>query len=193
VPRTFVAVLLPDNLRNKAFEFGTSLRRELGDADGKLVKWVDRDNLHVTIKFLGEVTEERLGDVFDRVEAAARQLAPFDLEIGGAGAFPSKRRPSVLWIGSVGGSDALAELASLVEDSLEEIGFAREHKAFHGHVTLGRLRKGSKPLPLAEALAAAELGILGSSRVDSISVMKSELRPGGPIYSVLRRADLTEK
>lgn len=187
MPRTFVAITIPDDLKAKAFEFEAGLRDQLGDADSQAVKWVEEGNLHVTLKFLGEVADEKVGDVCGKIEEAVGTVQPFELEIAGVGAFPSKARPSVIWIGTLSGSEELKETSRLVEDSLEQIGFKREQKGFHGHITIGRVRRGVHGRQIAAGLAAADLGTLGSFCVDSVSVMKSDLRPSGPVYSVLKR------
>lgn len=174
-------------MKAKAFKLEAGLRDQLNDADSELVKWVERDNLHVTLKFLGQVADQKVDDVCSKIEEATATLEPFELEIAGVGAFPSKRRPSVIWIGTQGGSEELKETSRLVEDSLEQIGFRKEGKAFHGHITIGRMRKGVHGRQVGELLSQADLGTIGSFQVDSVSVMKSELRPSGPVYSVLKR------
>jgi 2'-5' RNA ligase len=193
MPRAFVAVLIPDHLRARVFDFETRLRADLGDSQGRAVKWVERENLHVTLKFLGSVPDEKVGPVSSKIESTASRFGPFDLDVAGAGGFPSRRRPTVLWVGTGEGSDRLGELAAAVEEGLSELGFAKEQKRFHGHITIGRIRRGSQPQSIDSALGAWDPGTFGRFTVDSISLMESELRPSGPIYSAIQRFDLKER
>ena len=183
--RLFVAVNLPEDERRAAHEAAAPLR----DA-GLPVKWVVAASLHVTLKFLGEVAEEReaaLGVALDAAVAAAR---PFGVALGGVGAYPALARPRVIWLG-VEPHPALELLANDVERALRPFGFEAELRPFQPHITLGRVRQGAKPGAFAtlERLAGAVVWE-GVAPVDSVDLMVSELGPGGAAYAVRHRSFL---
>lgn len=164
----------------------SALRAVAGD-----VAWVAAANLHVTLKFLGQVDAARLPAIETALADAAAAKAPFQLGLRGLGAFPSSSRPRVLWAGAAEGAVACARLAAGVDEALEAVGFAREARAFSPHVTLGRVHEPRRNAALAEALAAGERRELGHVRVDRVSLMRSELSPRGARYTELRALALT--
>jgi 2'-5' RNA ligase len=183
--RLFVAVNLPEAERRAAHEAAAPLR----DA-GLPVKWVAAASLHVTLKFLGEVAEEReaaLGAALDAAVAAAR---PFDVALGGVGAYPALARPRVIWLG-VEPHPALELLANDVERALRPFGFEAELRPFQPHITLGRVRRDPKPGAFAalERLAGA-VDWTGVAPVDSVDLMGSQLGPGGAVYAVRHQSFL---
>jgi 2'-5' RNA ligase len=179
--RAFVAVLIDDDLRNNISRVQNEVRKLAPD-----VKWVAPENLHVTLKFLGNVTEEALPKVFAAVEKAAQSIPAFDLSVTGLGAFPSPQRARVVWVGIEKGRDELIELAEAVESELVSAGFEREEKAFKAHITIGRARMDRPLKGLAEGFARIDASNLGSMRVSDIAVMQSDLKPGGPVYSAMK-------
>ena len=134
--RAFVAILLPDTVRAA---LGVEIERLR--AFGRNVSWVAPDNLHVTLKFLGNVEPARLDDAVSALTVAAAVVAPFELAIVGLGAFPSPTRPRVLWAGLADGAGAAAKLARSVDSALAGHGFPPEDRPFAGHITLGRVRE----------------------------------------------------
>ena len=184
--RTFVAVEMDAAVREMAAE----LSRELASA-GADVKWVDAENMHLTLKFLGEVDSREVHEVCRAVESAAASQAPFRLDLCGAGAFPTIHRPRTLWLGCGPGSEPLAALAERIEAELHKLGYPREGRRFHPHLTLGRIRRGKAGLArLAELLAEHADFEAGRSRVDEVVVFSSQLDRGGPTYNPLGRAKL---
>ena len=169
--RAFVAILLPDDVRS-ALDAEIEQLRPVG----RDVSWVARDNLHVTLKFLGHVAPERLD---------LATVAGFELAIAGLGAFPSPTRPRVLWAGLTSGADAAATLARSIDGALAAHGFAREDRPFSGHVTLGRVRQPGRDERLAAALAAGARHQFGRLAVDRLALMRSELSPRGARYSII--------
>jgi 2'-5' RNA ligase len=183
--RSFVALLLPDEVRERLRELQTALRPSAGKAT-----WVQPGNLHLTLKFLGSMPEDRLVAVGRAIAEAAGKASPFRLRCAGAGVFPNARRPRVLWAGTDDGHADLAALAEQVEAALEPLGFAREGRPFAGHITLARLRA---PAPeLGGAVVAHEGDVYGAFEVTRIHLMKSDLSPQGPTYSVLQEFSLGE-
>ena len=154
------------------------------------VAWVARDNVHLTLKFLGNVETARLGEVERALAAAAAARPAFDLDVQGLGAFPTRTRARVLWAGVSAGAAETAALAAAVDDALAALGFAREGRTFAAHVTLGRVREPRAHPRLAEALDVATA--FGHQRVARISLMKSELSPRGARYTELAGLSLTD-
>ena len=184
--RTFVAVETSEAVRRRAEELIESLR-----AAGAEVKWVERQNMHLTLKFLGDVPSSEVADVCQAVQSVAAQARPLEVQLRGAGAFPSAGRPRTVWLAVAAGEEELASLHRGVEKSLVKLGYPKEGRRFEPHLTLGRVRSGGP--------AAAELGKLlkqqadfdaGRFSVAEAVVFSSQLTPKGPIYTALCRAPL---
>ncbi|HXG01903.1 MAG TPA: RNA 2',3'-cyclic phosphodiesterase [Candidatus Binatia bacterium] len=178
--RAFVAVLLSDEVRAALAAEIRYLQSRAPD-----VAWVPPENLHLTLKFLGAVEEERVPLVGRALAAVAARMDAFDLAIAGLGAFPSVTRPRVLWAGISAGAEALACLAGEIEDALAALGFAREERPFAGHVTLGRVRVPRRDPVLGEALAAGLRRPFGRTVVDRLTLIRSDLSPRGARYTPL--------
>jgi RNA 2',3'-cyclic 3'-phosphodiesterase len=184
--RTFVAVGLDESLRDRL----VALQEKLA-ATGSQVKWVEPENLHVTLLFLGEVGDVELLTVCRAVEASAAGVEPFVLEAVGVGCFPNPRRPRTLWVGVGEGRQELVDLHDSLEEALSRLGcYRREGREFTPHVTLGRVQGDSAAPGLGPALAKQAAWHGGDQPVREVLVMSSELRPEGPRYTVLSRARL---
>lgn len=149
------------------------------------MSWVAPANLHVTLKFLGEVDPSRLAGVAEALRAVAAASRAFDLGLAGVGAFPSPSRPRVLWAGVAEGADVLADLARRIDEALGALAFERETRPFTGHVTLGRVRVPRSAPALAAMLAADAGRVFGLVRVGEIALMRSDLSPQGSRYTVV--------
>lgn len=181
--RTFVAVEIP------RFDDLDRLLAKLKSSGSKIS--VPRpEGIHVTLKFLGEVEEERLQEVLGAVKKVSTEFAPFDAKVVGTGAFPDERKPRVLWIGIEDGG-ALARLADAVDDSMSRIGFPREGRKFTPHVTVARVKSLSGIDMALGALQEFEHKEFGSIRVRDVRLKKSTLMPTGSIYEDLGVFDLT--
>jgi 2'-5' RNA ligase len=183
--RAFIAIELDDAARRAVADAQTQLQR---DRAAKCVRWVAPDNIHLTLKFLGDVAANRINDLHNALAGACAGIALFDLEIARAGAFPNTRRPNVIWIGLHGEIEIAARLAQKIDDACATLGFAREDRAFAPHLTLGRVKRDASPSErrlIGEMIEHAQIGALGTLRVARVSVMKSVLAPGGSIYSRL--------
>jgi RNA 2',3'-cyclic 3'-phosphodiesterase len=178
--RAFVAILLTDDVRSALDAHVDRLRPVGGD-----VSWIARDNLHVTLKFLGQVEPERLDHAVSALALVATAVARFELAVVGLGAFPSPTRPRVVWAGLQHGADAAAVLARAIDGALAEHGFAREERPFAGHVTLGRVRQPGRDRGLAALLAAGAGHRFGRLTVDRFALMRSDLSPRGARYSII--------
>jgi 2'-5' RNA ligase len=173
-----VAILLAEVIRERLATEVERLRPRAGD-----VAWVARDDVHLTLKFLGGVQAEHLEAVTAALAAAVAACPPFDLAVGGLGAFPSPLRPRVLWAGIGEGGEAAGHLAGRIDEALVPLGFSREQRPFSAHVTLGRVRIPRARRPLAEALAAG--GPAGRQRVTHVSLMRSDLSSARARYTEL--------
>jgi 2'-5' RNA ligase len=182
--RTFISVHIPGAVREAIGSWMGRLR-----PIGEDVKWVRCENLHLTLKFLGDVEESRVAAVGSAVEKAVSSRPPFNLALGGTGAFPNVRRPSVLWIGVPLGAEPMVALAAGIESELAGLGFDREKRPFSAHLTLGRVRPGGDARRTVERMA--ETGFeCDPFRIDAVHVMKSELQRSGAEYTILRTLKL---
>ncbi len=183
--RLFVAVNLPEEERRAAYDATAALRHaELP------VRWVQPASLHVTLKFLGEVSEEQAPALAAALDGAVGAARPFEVGLGGVGAFPSLARPRVIWLG-VEPHPALELLANDVELALQPFGFEAELRPFQPHITLGRARQGAKPAAFGKLEAvAAQVSYEAIAPVRSVDLMESELRPEGAVYRVRHPASL---
>jgi len=164
-------------------------RNELGVSRAD-IKWVDYQNYHLTLKFLGEVNEADLPGIKQNLMQAADSCPSFNLSVGGLGFFPSQMRPRVIWLGLRGEVEKAEFLGERVDAYLVSLGF-EEEKEHRFHLTLGRFRTDSK---INEMLKIAEhmpgKGKISSFKVDHFQLMQSILGPGGPTYSVLETFNL---
>jgi 2'-5' RNA ligase len=184
--RTFIAVETPRAVQEAADRLAKRLQ-----AAGADVRWVAAQNLHFTLKFLGDVAAERTPEICRAVAQAAAAQEPFEVEIRGAGAFPALRRPRTLWLGSAAGKEPFCDLQAKVDKELRKLGFAREHRAFEPHLTIGRVRDGRHGLEqLARLLEEERDFAAGSMSVTELVTFSSELSPRGSIYTPLGRAAL---
>jgi 2'-5' RNA ligase len=171
-------VLLPDDVRQRLAAAADGLRPHATD-----VAWVAPANLHVTLKFLGQVDQARLPELTAALREAVAQHRAFGLAVRGLGAFPTPARPRVIWAGLHDATGALAVLAASVDTALAYVGVPPDTRPFSGHVTLGRVREPRRQPGLAEALARdADFGRVVVARV---SLMRSELSPRGARYTEL--------
>jgi len=185
--RTFVAVELSETIRASIGEMIASLR-----STGAPVKWVEPNNLHLTLKFLGNLAEDNLAAAIEIMKQCAEGVGPFELNVSGAGAFPNLRRPRVLFVEARDTPRAAAELARRLDRRMTRAGVRKEDRAFRCHVTIGRIRKPGPVHALAEKLEAMSAESFGTMTVNRIVLMRSELTRAGPIYSPVAKADLSD-
>jgi 2'-5' RNA ligase len=184
--RTFIAVPLPPEVTQAA----TKLARDLSAvADG--IKWVEPQSMHLTLKFLGNITDTDSYEVCQAVTRAAEKFEAFDFRCAGAGAFPSLSRPRTIWIGGGEGSEQIAALARAVDDALFELGYRREPKRFTPHLTIGRVKTPGRQLEALSRLLAERADFdAGVAYVDEVVIYSSDLTPQGPIHTPLGHAEL---
>lgn len=184
--RTFVAVEISEPIRARATELIAAL-----DGTAAEVKWVEPHNLHLTLKFLGEVHQREIARVCRAVELGAAQLAPFPLDVRGAGAFPNVARPRTVWFGAGEGTEQMVRLHDRVETALAELGYREEHRRFQVHLTIGRVRGGGPGIVELGSLLKKHADFsAGKMTVERVTIFASRLTPDGPIHEVLGSARL---
>jgi len=181
--RAFIALRLPATVQARLIDLVASLRRR---APGLV--WVRAENLHVTIRFLGSLDAPGLEAAGAALDAAIRGRAAFRVALGGLGAFPGPRVARVVWAGVATGAEPLVALAAAIERELGARGFVPEPRPFHPHVTLARAGRGQGAADLREALGPGPA--LGAFRVEGVALMRSDLGPHGPRYTLLLEAPL---
>lgn len=187
--RTFVAVEINAAVRGRAAELIEQLRAASAD-----VKWVEVQNLHLTLKFLGEVASRETARVCEAVQRGAAELEPFKLEVRGAGAFPNARRPRTIWLGSGSGEQEMVALHGAIEKPLKKLGYRPEHRRFHPHLTIGRVRRGGPGVAELGQLVQQQADFFaGRITVSELVVFSSQLDRTGPTYEALSRAKLGGK
>ena len=182
--RTFIALELPGQLRTAIGELSGTLRSELGE-----MKWVRPGNIHLTLRFLGEIDQPRLPDVSSAVAGAAAEVPPFELRVAEVGHFGSPRNPRVLWLG-LEQEEHLSSLAAGIENRLEAAGFGRADKPFRAHLTLARAGKKPGPPPDWQRLASLTPDAWPLWPIEEVCVIESTLTPRGPIYDIQSRHQL---
>ena len=180
--RSFIAIELPDELKLEL----TQLEARLKLGKQPWVKWVDPYSIHLTLKFLGSIVADRIGEITRAIEEAVQGIPPFRLEVKDLGVFPNLRRVQVAWVGIGGEVDKLGQLQQRIESNLAPLGFAPESRPFTPHLTLARLRDQA---PLDERQRFGQL-IVGTRfegaytiEVDAVNLMRSQLTREGAIYS----------
>lgn len=182
--RTFIALDFPLSILDSIEQQTKRLRQTLGN---EVIRWVLTHNLHLTLKFLGNVPVSHLEFLNQMLVQATDSITQFDLQIGGVGSFPNSNRPRVLWVG-IHAPAALSNLQKAIEEGAKRLGYEKEERPFSPHLTLGRVRQGldGKDLQkISNALSSIQLGKIGIARVDSVHIYKSDLNSEGSVYTKL--------
>lgn len=188
--RLFIAIELPANVLKAISQVQTDLKRAIPD---RAVRWTRPEGIHLTLKFLGDVRTSQLDAIKARLEQVAVGHAPFELGIQGSGCFPSLARPRVLWVGVTGDTQSLRDLQAAVERNIAPLGFPPEERGFSPHLTLGRMSQGANrddAALIGKIVQERDIGQLVSWQADSVSLMSSQLKPGGAQYTQVAEAGL---
>ncbi len=180
--RSFVAIELPDGLKQELVGLIDRLRADCPP----VVRWVDPANIHLTLKFLGDVAADRLEAVLAALEASVEDFAPFRLEVGDLGVFPNPSRVRVVWVAVSGETGRLQALQRAVDDALAKLGFPGESRPFTPHLTLARVgdrAKSDERQAIGRLVAADEFRAAVPFDVDAVHLMRSRLTPGGAVHS----------
>ncbi len=187
--RSFVAIELPAGLKERLKAYQAALKLP----QHRFVKWVDPGLIHLTIKFLGNVSSGKLDDVKSALAKAAGATRPFKLQTKETGCFPNPKRVRVFWLGMKCDGEELLKLAKDVDVALTRLGFPGEDRPFASHLTLAMLRDGCSQEDRAafgELIKGSEFQPQFSLQVESLSLMRSQLTPSGPIYTCLAKFKL---
>ncbi len=187
--RAFLASELSPSLQDSIHRATANLRETLGDG---LIRWVPAHNIHLTLKFLGDVSPSSLDLIKQMLVTEASQFPPFDVQVEGLGCYPNPRRPRVLWVG-LKAPPELGSLQRAIEAASARLGYESEERDFSPHLTIGRVRQNASSADVHKIRTAMEgchIGLLGSAHVDAVHLFKSELRPEGSIYTKLFSAPL---
>ena len=184
--RAFLAIELPDRVKAALEELVEALHR----ADVRGLRPVKADGIHLTLKFLGNISHEQVDPIVTATSRLVEARPPFTLELGGPGVFPHRRSPRVLWRGVVGEIEPLLALQREIEEALVPVGFSSENRGFSPHLTLGRFRDRTAiadRLRAADALFSAPIEPGLGMDVNSVSLIRSTLLPDGAVYDHLAR------
>ncbi len=184
--RAFLAVELPDESRVRLSALTEKLAESRAD-----VKWVEPQNLHVTMRFLGDISQDQLADIRTRLQTVERETPKFDAQLSQPGAFPSIRAPRVIWMGIGEGHEALSRIAVLINDGLGALGIVSETRKFVAHVTLGRARSSRGLDRLSRQLSGVSWSAPQSFAVGHITLFESRLSSAGSVYTTLARFPLS--
>lgn len=169
----------------------TQIQQEL-KAVGAKVSWVRPENLHFTLKFLGDTLQEQVSKLSEVAATVAQDSPAHQIEMGGVGGFPNRRRPRVVWVGCTDGGEQFAQLGQQLEEALVQAGLAEpEKRKFTPHLTIGRVRSHYRLEELAATMEQLSQAEIGPMQVNHFVLMRSQLHPDGAIYTPLARFDLT--
>jgi 2'-5' RNA ligase len=187
--RSFIAIELPEAVKTGLQQ----LQTELTLPSYSFVKCVAPEGIHLTLKFLGNVSSQKISDITRVMEQASRGVSAFQLQLTEVGAFPNMRRPRVVWVGIKGEVDKLIGWQQRLDDGLVPLGFAKEARPFTPHLTLARLRDNCSPadiLTFGEMLGKARVEVDYKFTVANLNLMRSQLLPTGAVYSQLAEVKL---
>jgi 2'-5' RNA ligase len=191
VIRAFIAIDLTPEIVQHLEQVSAQLKKRL---EGVPVRWVPVDNIHLTLKFLGDVSLANVDMLKKTMQSEVDGHHAFEISVGGLGAYPSPRRPRVVWVGV----EAPAELTAVqngVESAMARLGYAREERPFSPHLTLGRVSRnavGRDERLIGESIEAIKLGFLGVARVTEVHLYRSDLHPNGAVYTRLFTSSFKE-
>ena len=191
MPRLFIAIRLPEDVIHKITEISRYFQTQLPP---EVLKWVETENLHLTLRFLGEIPEGKISQVRDALTQVAATQNPFTLSVEGLGMYPHANQPRTIWLGFQGAKPAMSLHAKL-ENALAGIKLEIENRPFNPHLTLARVRSRTDreaAHQIGQTLAAFKVGSLGAVEVHEIHLIESKLTPQGPIYTTRFTVPLSE-
>ena len=187
--RAFIAVEIPSGIHQAIEVQTTPIRTALNTL---LVRWVPSENIHLTLKFLGDVSPANVELLEQMLSVEVCQHRAFEIGFGGLGAFPSPKRPRVIWIG-IQAPAGLEALQHGIEAATATLGYPDEERPFSPHLTIGRVKQNVSSGDMQKirtALEKTEVGMLGRTKVSAVHLFKSDLKPTGAVYTRLFSAPL---
>jgi len=188
--RTFIAIELDETIHAALTDLQEQFKAKVPRGS---VRWVRSEGIHLTLKFLGDVPADRIGEIERALAQACVGFPAFSFSVEGLGCFPDPRRPRVVWVGVREESGNLAGLQKAIEDGMERLGFAPEGRKFDAHLTLGRTQRRASSgdvRRLGQLVSETDIGSLGQMEARSVSLIKSDLRPTGAVYTRLAAVEL---
>lgn len=182
--RCFIAISLSDGIHLQLDNIITALRPQI---PAGALRWTPVHNIHLTLKFLGDVSSTQLDLLKDGIKSVADRLSPFEMVLNGLGAFPNKQKPRVLWVG-VEAPKELFTLQRGIENEMSRLGYPLEEKRFSPHLTLARVSRNSsssESLDIARALERNSVDPIQTGSIQAVDLYKSDLQPDGAVYSKL--------
>lgn len=185
--RAFIAIKIPEDIQEKL----CGIQQKLKQAQVH-VSWVKPENIHLTLKFLGNIEEKQIPKIVSSIEESVKAVSPFQLQVGYAGAFPNLRYPRVVWIGVTDDEEgSLKTLQENLSSRLARVGFKKEKGRFQPHLTLGRVRSQKNKSNLLRAVEAIINIWVGEISVEALYLIRSELKPTGAEYTKLAEINIT--
>lgn len=181
--RAFIAVEIPGEIKERVQDIQAQLGRS-----GFNLRWVQPENMHLTLVFLGEIEDCLVPSLSEALDVNVSKHQPFEMTIGGLGAFPNERSPRVYWVGLLEGASFLCALQKDIQDAVRQLGIPSEKGKFHPHLTLGRCRDDRRQGALPERLRQEALG---TTKVESVHLIRSQLGGARPVYTTLHSAELS--
>ncbi len=178
--RTFIAIDLNESLKNNICEYINELKK----INQSKIKWIKENGMHITLKFLGEISEDKVSDIDNILEKTAEQHKPFPITFKGTGYFPNRKKPRVLWIG-IENNTILCDIQSQLEDKLQSLGFPKEKRTFSPHLTMGRIKKPFHLQSILSKISADQEKYFGEMTAQKITFFQSILKSSGAEYSVI--------
>ena len=174
--RCFIAIEIPEAIKKAIISSIDSLKKSGAD-----VKWVSPENIHITLQFLGETEEARIPSIKEALDKILLPYSPFYIKIAGVGCFPDARRPRVIWVGTEE-SQPVINLQGDIARGMAKFGYREEERNFTPHLTIGRVKSNRNTRELSRKMDEIKAASFSGFEVQNITLMKSELKPSGPIY-----------
>jgi 2'-5' RNA ligase len=188
--RAFIAIEIPAEIQKGIARNIADLKKNAGKST---VRWVSTENIHLTLKFLGDISPVNVEYLQQMLASEANQHPGFEIQVGTFGCFPNPHRPRTLWVG-LQTPPGLASLQRGIESAAAKLGYSPEERSFSPHLTIGRVRETATPVEiqaLRAALETVKIGDLGKVQVNAVHLLKSDLQPGGAVYTRLLTAPLS--
>jgi 2'-5' RNA ligase len=184
VIRAFIAVDLPGDVQECLSSISNQLKEQMGSVP---IRWVSPENIHLTLKFLGDVSLNNISVLTEVLSIETAAIKPMVISVGGIGAYPKIRSPRVVWVG-IEAPQEMYSLQRSIDTQLNRIGYAPDKRKFSPHLTLGRVSRNATPpevRAIGDVLASQKIGYLGIARIQGIHLYRSDLKPSGAVYSKL--------
>lgn len=189
--RCFIAVELDDLIRRDLDDLQKRIQKELGP-DDKGIKWVRPEQMHLTLKFLGDTEDALLPDVCAAISEVADQFEPFSIEVEGCGCFPPQGSARVFWAGVKQGQEDLAAVAEFLDEQMNQLGYPLENRKFSAHLTLARIKQPKSGHRVREVVQTITDFCPGTQAIDQLVLFQSFLEREGPTYVPMHHAALGE-